>query len=911
MTAVCFSQTALSVPAYPYLMKVQQADGSYVTVVKQGDEHGHILLTEDGHPLFFNSVTSNYEYASLSRNGAIGGSGIIATETGKRNAAAKAYLNTQDTKAIWDAFAAERQQRVAKAEASRQTTTATPNGPRRIRINDYPTTGDQHSLVILVEFSDKAFTTVGDDAHTFYDNMLNQENFTYRNGAHNSARDFYIASSNGLFTPTFDVVGPVKLPKSYSYYGANLGNSDNMKRLEEFVRTACTQADPLVDYSKYDTNKDGYVDNIYFFYAGYGEADSKYANTIWPHAFKYDQFDETGQTHLTLDGVRIGSYSCSNEINGQREGMPTGIGTFVHEFGHVLGLGDHYDVNYSSACFTPGSFDTMDQGSYNDNMNTPPSFSGYERGELGWLDYTELNAGTDTINVLPDLKDSNKAYRISVPGTNGREFYVLENRQQKGWDKFLPGHGMLMWHIDIDTLAWDNNTINSVGSHQRVDLVEADNRKTAASREGDPFPGAANVTKWDIKSWANKKLLSLDDIEETDSMIYLMLGGLDLTLATPTVTVTEQQDSSIVLSWPAVPMARKYILSAYQLDGDKKTVLDNYRDTEIAGNNRVCISGLASETDYEFDIVAQRGSYKSDTASVKASTTAIPFEKLLPVASLAADGDKGNSVTARWEAVKDADSYVVTLSEHDYSSEVTTRGYDFSDKAAGMPSLWQYTGSFLSMTNYCGKAAPALRWNTDGDHILVAYPDTRISSISFWARGTASTRATVDIETCHDGQWNVAETIQLASETDAEAKTYQFSFAPADSVRLVYHRTASSFFIDDVEVGCNDVVRLPVAGYTDKNVGNALSYTFSQLKSGVTYGFTVYAQQGDKKSYTSKEQIIKLDETTAIGQVTADKTASQAAAIYDLNGRRVADSRLAKGVYILKQDGQTRKVIIR
>lgn len=413
------------------------------------------------------------------RMGGVQASGIKATEASDRSAQVKKFIESQDKSAILESFKRARLQQLQQVFSSRRNASlktginsASPlsavsslvsrssSNPQEEKLNNFPTTGEVHSLVILVQFADTKFSTVGSDAHQFFNSMLNEPGFTYSNGANGSARDFYVNSSNGKFQPQFDVIGPVTLPKKYSYYGANKGSStDNPVALEEFVREACTLADPLVDFSQYDHNQDGFVDNIYFFYAGKGEADSGDGNAIWPHSAYYaDIAKEAGATQksLKLDGIEVGNYTCSNEINGTViKPQPAGIGTFVHEFGHVLGLADHYDIYYGMATFTPGSFDTMDRASYNNNGNTPAAFSAYERACLGWLDLTVLNSGVDTLNVLPDLNDSNKAYVVPVGGTNDEEYFIMENRQQKGWDEFIPGHGMLLWHIDFDAKTWE------------------------------------------------------------------------------------------------------------------------------------------------------------------------------------------------------------------------------------------------------------------------------------------------------------------------------------------------------------------------------------------------------------------------------------------------------------------------
>ena len=287
-------------------------------------------------------------------------SGIVATPASRRDAQAVAYLQQLDIAAM--------QQHVARHRTARR---ARQQVPSQFLINDFPTTGTQRSLVILVQFDDDKFTSV-DDPYEYYYNMLNQEGFTHANGANGSARDFYHDCSNGQFDPQFDVVGPVTLSREQGYYG---GDATNMLDTMAYrmVIEACELVDADVDFSQYDLNGDGVVDNIYFFYAGFGQADSGQGSTIWPHAGKLEQ--DWLQEMPQHDGVLINRYATSNEIRYGTGPMfkPVGIGTFVHEFGHVLGLVDHYDTGYGGS-FHPNTWDTMAAASYNDNQNTPPTF---------------------------------------------------------------------------------------------------------------------------------------------------------------------------------------------------------------------------------------------------------------------------------------------------------------------------------------------------------------------------------------------------------------------------------------------------------------------------------------------------------------------------------------------------------
>lgn len=913
LLVVCFVQTTFAIPAYPKPLKVKQADGSWLTIQMRGDEHGHYVLTSDGIPLVFNARQENYEYADW-KDGKVQASGIKAVEASERTAKVKAFVESLDKSAILESFKRARLQQLQQTLSSRRNASLKAgSNPQKEKLNNFPTIGEVHSLVILVQFADTKFSTVGSDAHQFFNNMLNEPGFTYSNGANGSARDFYLNSSNGRFQPQFDVIGPVTLPEKYSYYGANQGSSvDNPARLEQFVREACTLADPLVDFSQYDHNQDGYIDNIYFFYAGKGEADSGDGNAIWPHSAYYsDMAKDAGlsETSLKLDGIEVGNYTCSNEINGTLiTPQPAGIGTFVHEFGHVLGLADHYDVNYGMTTFAPGSFDTMAQASYNNNGNTPAAFSAYERACLGWLDLTVLKNGVDSLNVLPDLNDSNKAYVVPVGGTNDEEYFIMENRQKKGWDAFIPGHGMLLWHIDYDAKAWEKNELNITGTHQRVDIVEADNKLTDNTRAGDPFPGTSNVTQCNLTSWAGGKVMSLDDIEEKDGIINLMLGGLNLKLNTPDVKVTEVQDSSIVVGWTDVPVAKRYVLNISSVVNGKKESLPLYNNkVYTAAQPSLHVEGLSPETTYEITLQANRGSYSSDVYTQQLTTAAIPFSKYY-VTDVKATAVGKTGFTASWKGMEAADDYVVTLHKLVYATEATQKGYDFSKELDGMPSLWETNGN-LSMNNY-GEESPCLRLNKIDTYLKMASVGNRISSVKFFAKSSSSTKATLAVEAYQNGEWKQIATLQGGADM-ASGDTYSYDLPElADSVRLnVIQRTSGAFYIDDVLLGCNALIHEPVAAYQKVSTNGKTEFAFSGLETDATYALVVNASKKGELSYSSKELIVTPASSTGISSVTATPSRNGQKRFYDLNGRRVSAKEMRHGIYIVKQGNSVYKIV--
>lgn len=458
------SLVAFAVPASPEPATYTQPDGSVIEFRILGDENSHIMVGLDGTELRYDSQGFLRPVARLN-NEAFSGNPQPVT--------APKYL---------------------------------------ISGAAFPAKDNPRALVILAEFPDTKFSV--DDPRGYYHRILNLEGFS-ENGATGSARDFFVENSLGRFTPAFDVYGPVMMKHPMSYYGANDQYGYDLHP-EEVVIECMNGIDNNVDLSIYDTNSDGEIDNVYIFYAGYGEQDTGRVNVIWPHSA--DLLDFNLDLDYYFDGVLLNRYAMSNELKANTT-IPDGIGTFVHEFSHVLGLPDLYSTTYSGA-FTPGKFSTMDNAPYNNNGRTPAYYSIFERMCLGWLEPEEFSISGDY--ELRPIGESNSGYIIHTE--NPEEFYLIENRQLTGFDKYIPGHGMLIWHIDFAQDIWDRNIVNNRASHQRVDLIEADNRRTDITRSSDPFPGKSGITSFTssttpaLRSWADLPLSVTDitDIREDD-----------------------------------------------------------------------------------------------------------------------------------------------------------------------------------------------------------------------------------------------------------------------------------------------------------------------------------------------------------------------------------------------------------
>ena len=461
--AAAVQAQAVIAPRTPY--KVRQPDGTYVTLVNHGDEFHHWTTRQDGTPVEFGA--DGYWHPAKLR------------APGREGLARKA------------------QAKKAQATAAESSISM----------------GENHFLVILIEFDDLSFTL--SDPTDAFSRLLNEENYS-SNGGTGSVRDFYTFNSRDQFIPTFDVYGPVKLSHGYSYYGKDVGDSDD--KPDEALYEACQMLDSQIDFSIYDHDHDGFVDNVFYFYAGYNQAEGAGVNTIWPHAWILYRYT------AVFDNVRVWSYACASEYKGINGKRMCGIGTFTHEFGHVLGLPDFYDTDGATSGDADGlgSFSTMDAGCYNNDSRTPPLFNAVDRNILGWMDEPEQIFGNGTF-TLESIRN-NKAYCSKT--SNKGETFIYEMRDGTGWDEPLPS-GLLVYHLDKSqnqvghyTAAelWESMyNINNVADHPCFRIIPSGG--VLWPMEYAIYPGTFKVTDFQPVAWSGEKVLSsLSDIE-TDGTI--------------------------------------------------------------------------------------------------------------------------------------------------------------------------------------------------------------------------------------------------------------------------------------------------------------------------------------------------------------------------------------------------------
>jgi len=446
LTVVALAVSAI--PAKPGIIRtLTLSDGTTVKAQLVGDEHGHYWLAQDGRAYQQQDGTAYFSEVSLSS---------VTTKAQAR----RSQSNDRRTKRL---------------------------APRRVG-EVGAITGKKKGIIILVNFSDVSFQKANNNA--LYQRIANEKNFSYGDFK-GSMYDYFYAQSEGQFELTFDVVGPVKVSQTQSYYGAN-DSQGNDKYPAKMVIEALKLVDDDVNFADYDWDGDGEVDQVYVIYAGKGEADGGASTTIWPHEWDLASAQSYGDGSgaQTLDGVKIDTYACGSELNG--DGDIAGIGTMCHEFSHCLGYPDFYDTDYSGG---QGMFewDLMDSGSYNGDGYQPAGYTSYERWVAGWKEPIELTATTQ-VSGMKALQDGGETYVIYNQG-NRNEYFLLENRQKTGWDASIPGNGLLILHVDYDANVWASNEPNDAPSHQRMTWIAADNEYQYTTYQGTKYyttEGAAN-----------------------------------------------------------------------------------------------------------------------------------------------------------------------------------------------------------------------------------------------------------------------------------------------------------------------------------------------------------------------------------------------------------------------------------
>ena len=492
---ILLATSAWSAPALKGFFIMSQPDGTQLSVAQFGDEYYHWTETTDG-TLVVNKEGAYY-VAAIDDSGELSATGVLAHE-----APIRGVRERQQT-----ALQASRKSLFHRQRESAQT--------RSIQISEkggyLPHKGSPRVLTILAAFQDSTFT-VNDPVEAF-DQYLNGETQTdLGNKNHynqSSVRRYFDICSQGQFTPQFDIVGPVTLPRELSYYG----NKSDL--FYTFCRDAVTAVkDQVADWTVYENDGDGNVELVCVIFAGYGENQGGGEETLWAKA---------SCQNIKVDGCpQITFFNCCSELFYPLSGTDSegvvrrnyinGTGVFVHEMSHCLGLPDLYQTQKIYAN-NQGmeAWDVMDYGLYNRNGFAPAAYTAWEREAMGWIEIEPVTAPQHLSGLLP-LDEGGKAYKfVNTADESGNEYMVMESVMKRGLNSYAYGSGLLVYHVAypsevVNMLDSPNNTIG----RPRVAVVPACgvllNRDLCGSGKeyskdqwkdsmaGTVFPGIANVT---------------------------------------------------------------------------------------------------------------------------------------------------------------------------------------------------------------------------------------------------------------------------------------------------------------------------------------------------------------------------------------------------------------------------------
>ena len=479
----CTTITTWAAKAQSIPVLVKQADGTTITVILQGDEHINWYIALDG-TLLVQGSDNNYYVGRVANNGHLMATKQLAHEPTFRSQTERSLIQKQDKKRFYSyvrSVAAQSENAYKESPMTRISIGASSDG-----VAYFPHTGSPKALVILAEFADTLFT-IQNTKQVFTNYLMNEGHFTEtsygQNMSYKGVRGYFKDCSYGLFTPAFDVVGPVKLPKPQTYYG--VGN-DN---ITDLMTDACNAVDNEVDFSQYDANGDGMVDLVYIIYAGHSANYRGNASTdIWP---------KSGTTILskTFDGKSIRRYGVSNELAGRENKKKeketiNGIGLFCHEFSHTLGLPDIYAYKTDAEDQNDQGmelWDLMDGGTEVQGGRVPSPYLAWEREAMGWMSIDTLTTDCHIAN-LKTIDNSGKAYKILNPLASN-EYIVLQSIQKGGWYQGW-GNGSYPKGLLVYRVSYASNKVNvfdfpnNVKGKPRVIVVPADGEIIAAAHAG-------------------------------------------------------------------------------------------------------------------------------------------------------------------------------------------------------------------------------------------------------------------------------------------------------------------------------------------------------------------------------------------------------------------------------------------
>jgi M6 family metalloprotease-like protein len=231
-----------------------------------------------------------------------------------------------------------------------------------------------------------------------------------------SMNDYYQELSCGKFNVTGRVFAPVTVSKKRNDYSST---GSRFAVLTEAL-------DQLTARDGKDALKD--FDGLHFIYAGQ-RVQTQRGGIYWPH-----------KSNLFYQAKRWNYFICPE--GGDRM---SSISVTAHEFGHMLGLPDLYAKPENPGSEGIGVWCTMSTGHGRDGK--PLHFCAWSKEQLGWLKPCIVDPRVKQRLILSPIENSpNECYKVLIR-PDATEYLLLENRLKKGYDRDIPGEGLLIWRV--------------------------------------------------------------------------------------------------------------------------------------------------------------------------------------------------------------------------------------------------------------------------------------------------------------------------------------------------------------------------------------------------------------------------------------------------------------------------------
>ncbi len=658
-----------AVPAYPKLITTTQPDNTTVQIYLRGDEHTHWGESPEGYTLLRNS--SNYwTFARQTKEGDLVASSICY----KGNNISEATAN-----GIQPGLKFSTSQLLKRRQAK-----AASNAALQID-GTFPSKGKRKLLLLLINYADTKTTFTQED----FNACMNQEN--YQNIG--SFRDFYKEASYGQLDIETTVTPWVTLSGNKDSYGTNGAVA--------MIVEALQQIDNDIDLKEFDNDGDGILDGLAVIHQGAGQEYTGGYSDIWSHSSTISGY--------SFDGIQLNRYTIEPETLGTTNTIST-IGVICHEFGHNLGAPDFYDTDYANSGGDyggTGAWDLMGGGAWNGNSgDRPAGMNMWQKIMLGWAEPTLLSE-TQSIAGMKSADIAPEAFKINT--TVGGEYFILENRQQSGaFDIALPGHGLIIYHIDENRIRTTitSNTLNAthpqaaytVCANAGCDPSNAPSDYGDLTTDGAPFPGSSNQTSFSDYTLPSAKstngrfsYFSLNDINDSDGTVSFGYVKEDAPEGPQNLTA-EANNGIVTLKWQHPSEGEQPIYYTIYCNGE--TLEEEVRGTEYTDTD-VLQSYLVT---YEVDATYADGMI-SPYNSVSIHVPANKAEKLSIETS-----DEG--IVLQW----DADKELTRMLNDDYSeysvTSIATSALDYAHRYTA-DDLLIYQGATISRVGFLPFQSPS------------------------------------------------------------------------------------------------------------------------------------------------------------------------------------------------------------